>query len=331
VADKDVEQLVSNLGGDDPFRATVVTAAARPPRPRVGNSPVPCLQRQLSPRIVNSPRPHVAPGTPLMTNRVPSLAPIVTPRCYTPRSRPSSARRSAALQKNDGKITVYVYNVHSSDKLILRLDPDLHIGSCCSPSHDPNDILSSPDSKTHLPRSSPSLKSDIAQSLGIDAAHIRLMFRGSPLGDEEKTLKCYGINDGDTVHLRVHRTASVGRNEVVLACAAKKCLERGEQEKDEKLCMRPFAMQSPSTKARVSERCAQNGAVLMPKWVSQDHPKLFAPVGAGIDGRGGDRAFVDFNSQGIWNAPVDHPNGRGQDQYGLQRVREGAHRAYGGA
>merc|ERR1712139_391732 len=88
------------------------------------------------------------------------------------------------------------------------------------------------------------------------------------------------------------------------------------------LCLRPFAMQSPSVKARIEQRCAENGAALMPKWVSQEHPKLFAPVGVAIDGHGGDSPFEEFSNQGVWTAPVDHPNQRGENQYGLQRVRE---------
>merc|ERR1712139_311643 len=86
--------------------------------------------------------------------------------------------------------------------------------------------------------------------------------------------------------------------------------------------MRPYAIQSPSSQNRLSQRCVESGASLMPKWVSQEHPKLFAPVGIGLDGHGGDRVFEEFSSQGIWTAPVDHPNQRGENQYGLQRVRE---------
>merc|ERR1719262_850734 len=99
-------------------------------------------------------------------------------------------------------------------------------------------------------------------------------------------------------------------------------MEYAQREKDENLCMRPFAMQPPSARARLSQRCAQHGAALMPKWVSQEHPKLFAPVGIAVDGHGGDSAYEEFSAKGIWTAPVDHPHQRGENQYGLQRVRE---------
>merc|ERR1712216_659195 len=63
VADKEVEDMVSKLGGDDPFRAqpaaTIVTAPARPPRPRWSGFNV----------ATRGARPHVSPGTPLMSYR----------------------------------------------------------------------------------------------------------------------------------------------------------------------------------------------------------------------------------------------------------------------
>lgn len=234
---------------------------------------------------------------PLMTHR--NCAP------RTARSRPASARQSSAPEATDDKITIYIYNVHSSDKLVLRVSAHLQLGS------------SSTDDAGEQ-----SLKSEIARALYMDASQIRLMFNGSPLLDDERTLKSYGIGDEDTVHLRLYRTPSAGRKDVVLSCAAKKYMVYAERDKDTHLCMRPYAMQPASAKARIDQRCAQNGAALMPRWISQDQPKLFAPVGVSMDGHGGDRVFEEFCSQGVWLAPVDHPNQRGENQYGLQRVRE---------
>lgn len=333
VADAEVEELVTKLGGNDPFRpATVVVAAARPPKPRVANSPRPPVAYSPTPRVTNnSPRPHVLPGTPLMSHR-----------SSTPRSRPSSARRSSESQKNDGKITVYVYNVHSSDKLVLRVHPDLQIGAPSSPST-ADSVHNLPCYEVEGPRENmtaaipipqniqPSLKSEISKALGIDSLQMRLIFHGSPLSDDARTLKCYGITDGETVHLRVHRAPCAGRNDVVLACAAKKCMENGKWDDEEKLSMRSYAMQSPAAQARLNQRCVNNGAALMPKWISQEHPKLFAPVGVSIDGQGGAAPYEAFNMKGIWHPPVDHPNHRGQNQYGFQRVREGQHANFGGA
>lgn len=245
-------------------------------------------------------------------------------RSSTPRSRPASARRSSSVPKNDGKITVYVYNVHSSDKLVLRVYPDLQLG--------PPSSTSESDERQQPPynhgedsgenRSQTSLKDEISRALGIQLQQIRLIYHGSALGDDEKTLRCYGIIDGETVHLRLLKIPCTGRNDVVLACAAKKCMEHAEWDKDEKLCMRPYALQTPAAQARLSHRCAKNGAALQPKWISQEHPKLFAPVGVAVDGHGGDTAYEEFNMKGVWVPPVDHPNQRGQNQYGLQRVRE---------
>lgn len=319
VADKELEDFVTNIGSADYLskqggpeqdvasRCAVVPTSARPPRP--------CGTR-------------VVPGTPLMSHRG-------TPRPSSAfRARPLSARRSSEpctprLQRcdpqcNEGKIVVHVYNMHSSDKLIFRVKPELRIGmagAACD------------NCQKDVDRD-PSFKCEIAKTLGIEASTIRLMFRGCPLASDDRTLRSCGISDGDIVHLRIVSTTLVGRDDVMLACAAKKRMQDAEWAKDEMLFMRPYAMQSSSSRSRLQQRCEQNGVVLMPKWVSQDNPKLFAPVGVGMDDHGGDCAFEAFNMKGIWHPPVDHPNQRGQNQYGLQRVRDSimAKRpSYGGA
>lgn len=220
---------------------------------------------------------------------------------------------------DDGKITIYVHNVHSSDELVLRVFPHLQIGPAATTA-----MMQDTSVETSQ---RPSLKGAIAQSLGIDTLQIRLMFHGSRLRDDETTLKCCGIVDGETVHLRVHKACLAGRNDVALASAKKKFEEHAQWDKDEMLCMRPFAMQPQSARALLSQRCARNGSGLMPKWVSQEHPKLFAPMGCVDRGHAGDCAYGVFVSNGIWTPPVDHPNMKGQTQFRLPSVREGACRA----
>lgn len=330
VADQDVAELVADLGGSNPFghlhadttqdpsrRATVATAIARPPRPRVPGSPQPPVATDVPLTTYRPPSsgPHVKPGTPLMTHRSPR-------RALTPR-RPLSARRSYLPQKSDCNITVYVYNMHSADRLVLRVSPDLQIGPSAPATAQEGCEDATFYDKGERANNELSLKGEISKALGIDLLQIRLMCRGSPLGCDEKTLRGYSINDEDTVHMRLRRSSSSsGRSEVVLAGAAKKAMQEAEWLKDEMLGLRPYAMQPQSCQSRLSQRCSDNGVALMPRWVSQEHPKLFAPVGIGLDGHGGANPYEDFNLQGIWTAPVDHPNQRGQNQYGLQRVRE---------
>lgn len=156
------------------------------------------------------------------------------------------------------------------------------------------------------------LKTMVAKICGIEVLQIRFSFRGSPLGNDENTLCCYGVADGDTVQLRLRRLSAAAHRE--------SCAKEIQQDEDNRL--RPYVQLSPSARSRFDQRCAENGASVMPRWVSQEKPKLFAPVGAGLDGHGNDRPFEYFNEQGIWIPPVDHVNHRGQNQYGLQRVRE---------
>lgn len=325
------------MGCEDPKpAASVVVAPSRPPKPRVSNSPRPQAAASPVPRVGSSPRvassprlerPPVTPGTPLMSHRA-----------STPR-RPRSARWSSAdppvpraVQKSDGKICIYIYNVHSADRVALRMLPDLPVGPASSSSTSAADNTNTPCEDSEDARSS--LKAEIAKVFGIQLQQVRLTFRGSPISDNEKTLKCYGITEGETVHVRIQRAHSAGRDDVLLACPARKSREDLEQHKDEKLWMRSFGMQSLTSQARIKQRCSENDAVLLPKWISEEQPHLFAPVGVGIDGHGEYRAYEEFSDKGIWIPPVDHPNHRGQgclNQYGMQRVRESAHAGFGGA
>lgn len=371
VADKDVNELVADLGGSNPFGllradsglnsgqttnfATAAAAASRPPKPRISNSPRPRVESDSTlafpgQRVAESPRPRVLPGTPLLTNRssptIHAGRSVLTPRRCLSARRPPSARRTPTPRKSDDSMIVFVYNMHSADTLRFCVSPDLRIGL--------GEAVSRKDSLCQGPNveetryaqefsngglrsccdvvaTESTFKHEIARVLGVEATAIRLMIRGAPVIDDGRTLRCAGITEGDTVHMRLRRSPSSGSNEVLLSCAAKKVGQLADFEKTSMLGMRPYALQPESRKSRLDQRCSDNGVALMPKWVSQEHPKLFAPVGIGGDGHGNFCPYENFNLQGIWIPPVDHPNQRGQNHYGLQRVREGCHANYGGA
>eukprot|EP00930_Biecheleria_cincta_P090401 TRINITY_DN7977_c0_g1_i2.p1 TRINITY_DN7977_c0_g1~~TRINITY_DN7977_c0_g1_i2.p1 ORF type:complete len:372 (-),score=30.14 TRINITY_DN7977_c0_g1_i2:208-1200(-) len=309
---------------------TVVTAATRmPPRIRSmpgrspspvtcassflpGGSPQHCEEIHVVTAKVRPPRPRIAPGTPLLSHRNASPTPRSRPSSRgasaTPRSRPTSACRSSSpFSIGNGKITVYIYSIHTADKIALQVHPDIRIGEDSS-LHDKVHSAENGDTAN----GNPSLKVLVAKICAVDASQIRFIFCGTPLGSDDKTLRCYGVNDGDTVQLRLRR----------LSAAAQCEGHSREIRKDEDAGMRPYLQMSASARTDFERRCADNCASVMPKWVSQEHPGLFAPVGAGLDGHGGDRAFARFCEQGIWTPAVDHVNHRGQTHYGLQRVRE---------
>lgn len=322
--DKEVEDVVAGIAGAPDHTVlqapTVVIAATRiPPRIRIpGRSPSPagtasqqhCEEIHVVTAKARPPRPRIAPGTPLLSHRNASPTPRSRPSSAsaTPRSRPPSACRSSSPScAANGKITVYIYNIHTSDKLALQVRPDIRIGMA-SEEHDKNDC---PENGRTVD-DNPTLKLLVAKICAVDASQVRFIFRGAPLGSDNKTLRCYGVKDGDTVQLRLRRHSAVAN------CGG----HAREFQKDEDAGMRPYLQMSASTRTCFDQRCAENSASVMPKWVSQDHPGFFAPVGAGLDGHGGDRAFMRFNEQGIWTPDVDHVNHRGQTHYGLQRVRE---------
>jgi hypothetical protein len=195
---------------------------------------------------------------------------------------------------------VYVYNINSADYIHLRVQPDIRIGPEVI-----GDVAGVPTT----------LKDKLAAAMGVDVSHLRLMFRSVLVSSENATLLSYGVTDGTTMQLRVHKSPATGRCEVVLACAAKQSATEAEREKDEALCLRPYGLSSPAARKRLDDRFARNGVSLVPKWISQEKPKLFAPVGIGFDGHGGHNPFTEFASQGPWQSPSS-------ESLGIQRVRE---------
>eukprot|EP00929_Paragymnodinium_shiwhaense_P052856 TRINITY_DN26465_c0_g1_i1.p1 TRINITY_DN26465_c0_g1~~TRINITY_DN26465_c0_g1_i1.p1 ORF type:complete len:382 (-),score=60.04 TRINITY_DN26465_c0_g1_i1:136-1281(-) len=343
VDDAQVEAVIENLAGSPTIVA--VATPQKPPRPRIAGvgflpgaadeaapnqrqaGALPKIQRQRSAAsaspVNGTPRRNDwLPSVPL-AQRSPRPRPssAITPRIYRNSPRPASARaadhRGHNRDDKDDRITVYVHNVHSADKLVLRLNPDTRIGrpSSVAAADVALGHLDAEVSSTGDPTTTVSLKSCIANALGIDENLQRLMFHGSPMGSEDKTLRSYGIRDGDVIWLRALRGEPIAQRDVVLACAAKKAEAAADREKEANLCRMAYGLCSPARKKKIDARCAQHGAALMPKWINQEKPKLFAPVGIGFDGQGNDTPFEKFSARGIWHSPSDDP--------GIQRIREG--------
>eukprot|EP00401_Gymnodinium_catenatum_P027647 CAMPEP_0117621776 /NCGR_PEP_ID=MMETSP0784-20121206/87806_1 /TAXON_ID=39447 /ORGANISM="" /LENGTH=453 /DNA_ID=CAMNT_0005425707 /DNA_START=8 /DNA_END=1366 /DNA_ORIENTATION=- len=211
----------------------------------------------------------------------------------------SASRRSSAVG-GERAITIYVQNVHTADKFAMRVSPDMRIGpDVHSPAGGVVEVAEGDECEPT------SLKAKIEEALGIDASRQRLNFRASPMASDAQTLSSYGVTDGATVHLRVNRDSPVDRRGVVLACSARKSAKEAMQEDSETLSTRSYSARSASARKSLELRCARGGATMMPKWVSQEYPKLFAPVGIALDGHGGYRPFEAFALTDIYRSQED--------------------------
>jgi len=159
------------------------------------------------------------------------------------------------------------------------------------------------------PEWSTSLKEMIARVTDIAPSRQRLTFRHAPMAIDEMPLRTYGISSGDTLQMRVLRAAPAEGRETTLACTRRKQIAGAQQQ---------HGAGSSGWSLRDSAllaNCKADGDIwLMPRWVSQANPQLFAPVGIGIDGRGGHRALSQYAETPIFLS--DANNGK------MQSVRE---------
>lgn len=127
----------------------------------------------------------------------------------------------------------------------------------------------------------------------------RLAFHKVPMSNDDLTLQAYGVKDGDTLHLAIQRTGNSLRNRPALVTEASQSLR-----------------EHPGLAG--SRGCGD--AWLIPRWVSQDNPKLIGriePFGTPTPG-----IFKDRQKEiqkGDWGvAPIYMPD---MHENSLSRVR----------
>lgn len=246
-----------------------------------------------------------------------------------------------------GKISITVFFVDSGDQMVVRVDPELRLGPASPPQGNCfTDIFGAGASSkgfsapakeydyrlrtfgaTQRPGWTPewteSFKGLIENLTEIEPVRQRLAFRNAPITADHLSLSDYGIGDGATVQLRLQKWVpgqmSQGKD-IRLACTRRKH-EVQSRQREQEASGRPKLDGYSLRQSKHLSSCRADGDVwMMPKWVSQASPELFAPTGVGFDGMGGMRAAArPFENTPIYLSDV------GDDR--LARVRDRVGRA----
>mmetsp|Transcript_127176 Transcript_127176/g.368185 ORF Transcript_127176/g.368185 Transcript_127176/m.368185 type:complete len:429 (+) Transcript_127176:95-1381(+) len=235
------------------------------------------------------------------------------------------ASNKSARLRSDEKIAIKVFFVESGDTLVMRVSPELHLGPSKPPPSNPFTDLFGQGASTKgfdmpmrgfdyrrrefgstrrpgwSPNWSDSLKEMIAKVTGIEPARQRLTQRNAPMSIDEMSLRSYGLVDGDILHMRIVRMHTDGqgsRGTTTLACTRRK-LESEDRRQQPSAAGSNFSLRDNAELAKCK---ADSDVWLMPRWVSQANPQLFAPVGISVDGKGGQRARANFAEAPIYLA-----------------------------
>lgn len=256
-------------------------------------------------------------------------------------------RGSRCTADASGKISITVFFVDSGDQLVVRVDPEMKLGPASPPPGNRfTDIFGAGASSKgfsapvkdydHRLRTfgatqrqgwtaewTESFKGLIEHLTEIEPARQRLAFRNAHITADHLSLSDYGIGDGATVQLRIQKwipgQKSQGRD-IRLACTRRKHEVQSRQQEQE-ASGRPKLDGYSLRQSKHLNSCRADGDVwMMPKWISQASPNLFAPTGVGIDGMGGMRAAA----RPFENTPI-YLSDAGDDR--LVRVRHRVGRA----
>lgn len=244
-----------------------------------------------------------------------------------PVGAPSRRARSVGSH-NDDKIEVNIFFIESGDTLTLRVSPDLRLGPAQPPKANAFTELYGQGASTKgfqgLPKTfdckrkefgstnrpgwskpwSDSLKERIFRVTNIAIDRQRLTYRHVPMTIDDVTLQTFGVVDGEILTMRVPRlqkdSEGNGRN-LTLACTKRKMEELARQNRQEEATKKP-GNGVPSLRAnpQLGKNRVGGDIRMMPRWISQDHPKLFVRVGIGLDELGNPKAPNEFGSSPIY-------------------------------
>merc|ERR1712039_197159 len=162
-----------------------------------------------------------------------------------------------------------------------------------------------------------SLKTLIEELTRIEPSRQKLFHRSAPMTSDDITLQSYGLQDGDVLQPQIQKwtPGSGPQRDVLLACTRRK-QEMIEQRNGKQATTGPkFDGYTLRDNKDIRKYNRADGDIwMMPRWISQSCPNLFAPVGIGVDSSGGMKPRPEFNSMPIY-LPDAHDSK-------LSRVRE---------
>lgn len=242
-----------------------------------------------------------------------------------PQSKESTgSRRSSSTSGSDrnGRVKIQVYVPESGDTFSLLVPPDALIG--------PLDAMENANKKnrftemfgalactnafdkapysfdhkkrewgpkqTETPRTDDSdkesvtLKGLIEHFTGVEPKNQRLYFRGTPVSMPGATIMSYRITEGATVQLHLfRRRADTPAGESLRPLAKNQGVRYQQQSKFSVKNVAQFQGANPGGEFWP-----------MPRWVSQQKPKLFSSCGIGLDGLGGVAPYQQFENTPIF-------------------------------
>eukprot|EP00928_Gymnodinium_smaydae_P080578 TRINITY_DN64246_c0_g1_i1.p1 TRINITY_DN64246_c0_g1~~TRINITY_DN64246_c0_g1_i1.p1 ORF type:complete len:579 (-),score=128.69 TRINITY_DN64246_c0_g1_i1:95-1633(-) len=263
-----------------------------------------------------------------------------------------SAKGAEAARRGECKIAVKIFFVESGDTLVLKVKNNMKIGPPQAPktnaftemfglgastkgfceSKKGYDFKRRQFGATQRPGWRPAwtenLKNVIAHWIDVDADKLRIYHKNNVMADE-LNLSDYGVADGETLTLSFVRSdgkEAKPQKDVTLSSSTKKVHAANWELRREQILSGNTDFLAPGftlRKVKDLRRCNPGEDVwMMPKWVSQSMPNLFAPVGAGVTGDGSMKAPNKFEDMPIYLPDIEDSS--------LERVRTRVtgHRAY---
>lgn len=193
-----------------------------------------------------------------------------------------SGHRHVGISAHDRELIQLELAFHdNSDRVCILIHPDTRIGL------DPG--VRDPSDKT-------TLKGIISKLTGMPPHTQRLLNRGFDVGDDQATLRKVGISHGNTVTVHTKKDRAPSRDNVVLACTAKRLEKQQARKKQE------------SRRASFS-RDKETASMIMPKW-GWGVPHNSAKTGIGFNNLG-QNVNIRFENQHAWH----------EDEPGLLAIR----------
>eukprot|EP00403_Amphidinium_massartii_P017976 CAMPEP_0178420156 /NCGR_PEP_ID=MMETSP0689_2-20121128/25984_1 /TAXON_ID=160604 /ORGANISM="Amphidinium massartii, Strain CS-259" /LENGTH=579 /DNA_ID=CAMNT_0020041623 /DNA_START=55 /DNA_END=1794 /DNA_ORIENTATION=+ len=197
----------------------------------------------------------------------------------------------------DELIDIYVNFSDVKGSITLSVHPLLHIGPDKPPTKEEEDeeraYLGRKKTRRWLPKWTISLKGLLKEATGIQEDHLFISFCGEKLLTDSNTLQDHSITHGCTLLGRERRPKDLDNLQLATTQRKKEVQEKRRKE-----------LTKASSRYLGFEASQQQGVEakmrVMPNWVSQSSPELFAKVGEGLNQMGGQVPYVCFAETDIY-------------------------------
>lgn len=241
--------------------------------------------------------------------------------------------KKSAITSSNERLSITINFLDSGDTLVMKVMTSLRVGPATPPKLNPFTELFGAGASTKgfcelkkgfdyqkrqfgttqrpgwRPEWKESLKEMLAHLTGLDISRLRLYHKNCLMSDE-LPLSAYGIRNGETFTLMIlkeREAHTVGRD--ITLCSSVKASKTTWEERREQLLAGaiPGHLYSLRQSKHLKECGPGSDVLMMPRWVSQVDPQLFAPVASGITGDGSMKCRVNFNEVPIYMPDMRDP------------------------